>query len=78
MINGHKPAQIKVSAITSMPEPSYKKQVQSFIEWLIINYLSIFSAKLSELAKPIRELFKDKVPFNWGPRAPRSFQLNKK
>ena len=47
-----------------MPEPSCKKQVQSFIG--MVNYLSKFSARLSELAKPIRELSKDKVPFNWG------------
>ena len=31
MIDGHKPAQTKVSAITTMPEPSSKKEVQSFI-----------------------------------------------
>ena len=48
-----------------MPEPSCKKQVQSLIGML--NYLSKFSARLLELAKPIRELSKDKVPFNWGP-----------
>ena len=65
MINGHKPAQTKVSAITSMPEPSCKKQVQSFIG--MVNYLSKFSARLSELAKPVREVSKDRVPLNWGP-----------
>ena len=65
MIDGCKPAQIKVSAITAMPEPSCKKEVQSFIG--MINYLSKFSARLSELSKPIRELSKEKVPFNWGP-----------
>ena len=37
-INGCKPAQTKVSAITSMPEPSCKEQVQSFIG--MVNYLS--------------------------------------
>ena len=63
MINGCKPAQAKVSAITSMPEPNCKKQVQSFIG--LVNYLPKFSARLSELAKPIRELSKDKVPFGW-------------
>ena len=34
----------------------------------MVNYLSKFSARLSELAEPIRELCKDKVPFNWGPK----------
>ena len=48
-----------------MPAPTNKKQVQSFIG--TINYLSKFSAILSEIAEPIQELAKDKVPFNWGP-----------
>ena len=62
--DGCKPAQSKVTAIVEMPLPTSKKQVQSFIG--MINYLSKFSARLSELAEPIRELCKDKVPFNWG------------
>ena len=66
MINGYKLTQTKVSATTSMPETSCKMQVQSFIG--MVNYLSKFSARLSELAKPIRDLSKDKVPFNCGPK----------
>ena len=62
--DGCKPAQSKVTAIVEMPPPTRKKQVQSFIG--MINYLSKFSARLSEPAEPIRELCKDKVPFNWG------------
>ena len=58
--DGHKPAQSKVSAISEMPPPTSKKQVQSFIG--MVNYLSKFLARLSELAEPIRELCKDKVP----------------
>ena len=60
-----KPAQSKVSAVVEMPPPTCKKQVQSFIG--MVNYLSKFSARLSELLEPIRELSKEKVPFNWGP-----------
>ena len=48
-----------------MPAPTCKKQVQSFNR--MVNYLPKFLASLSELAEPIRELSKDKVPFNWGP-----------
>ena len=62
--DGCKAAQIKVSAIVEMPPPTCKKQVQSFIG--MVNYLSKFSLRLSELAEPIRELSKEKVPFNWG------------
>ena len=74
--SGHKPSKDKVSAITSMPSPTNKKQVQSFIG--MINYLSKFSLRLSELAEPIRELSKDKVPFNWGPEHQQAFTQMKK
>ena len=68
--------QSKVNAIVDMPLPTCKKQVQSFIG--MVNYLSKFSACLSELAKPIRELSKEKVPFNWGPEHQESFNLVQK
>ena len=74
--SSHKPAQSKVSAVTAMPAPTCKTQVQSFIG--MINYLSKFSAWLSELQEPIRELFKEKVPFNWGPEHQSAFTLMKK
>ena len=46
-----------------MPASTNKRQVQSFIG--MINYLSKFSARLSEIVEPIWELAKEKVPFNW-------------
>ena len=76
MTNGRKPAQTKVSVITSMPEPGCKKQVQSFIG--MVNYLSKFSARLSELSEPVRELAKNKVPFNLDPEHQEAFNLVKK
>ena len=75
-IDGHKPAQSKVKAIQEMPAPQCKKQVQSFIG--MVNYLSKFSARLSELTEPIRDLCKEKVPFNWGLEHDSAFQLIKK
>ena len=74
--DGCKPAQSKVTVIVEMPPPTSKKQVQSFI--CMINYLSKFSARLSELAEPIRELCKDKVPFNWGPEHQAAFKEMKR
>ena len=59
-----------------MPPPQCKKQVQSLIG--MVNYLSKFSAQLSELAEPIWELSKEKVPFNWGPEHDEAFHLIKK
>ena len=63
--SGCKPDKNKVTAITKMSAPTNKKQVQSFIG--MINYLSKFSARLSEIVKHIRELAKEMVPFSWGP-----------
>ena len=74
--HGHKPAQSKVTTIVQMPSPGSKKEVQSFIH--MINYLSKFSPRLTELAEPIRELVKEKVPFNWSPEHEELFAMLKK
>ena len=68
--------QSKVKTIQEIPAPQCKKWVQSFIG--MVNYLSKFSARLSELTEPIRDLCKEKVPFNWGPEHDGAFQLIKK
>ena len=73
---GCKPAQSKISAIVEIPPLTCKKQVQSFIG--MVNYLSKFSVRLSEVAEPIRELSKEKVPFNWGPEIQAAFKQMKK
>ena len=44
----------------------------------MIKYLSKFSARLSELSKPIRELSKERVPFNWEPEHGEAFNAIKK
>ena len=44
----------------------------------MVNYLSKFSAQLSELDDPIHELSKERVPFNWGPEHDEAFSLIKK
>ena len=59
-----------------MPPPSSKKEVQSFIG--MVNYIIKFLLRLTELSKPIRELIKEKVPFNWGPEHQESFNMLKK
>ena len=76
MIDGCNPVQTKVSVMNTMPEPSSKKEVQSFIG--MINYLSKFSTRLSELSEPIWELSKERVPFNWGPEHREAFDAIKK
>ena len=74
--DGGKPSLSKVKATQEMPPPQSRKQVQSFIG--MMNYLSKFSAQLSELAEPIRELSKERVPFNWGLEHEEAFCLIKK
>ena len=59
-----------------MPPPSNRKEVQSFMG--LINYLTKFSPHLTELSEPVRELIKEKVPFNWGPEHQESFEALKK
>ena len=44
----------------------------------MVNYLSKFSAHLSELAEPITELSKDKGSFIWGLEHQEAFKLIKK
>ena len=53
-----------------------QKQVQAFID--MIYYLSKFSPRFSELAKQMREVSKDKVPFNWEPEFQEAFTQMKK
>ena len=67
---------IKVKVITEMPATSCKKQVQCFMG--MMNYLSKFLARLSEPVKPIRDLLKEKVPFNWVPEHQDAFRLMKR
>ena len=44
----------------------------------MISYLSKFSLRLSELAEPVRELSKNKVPFNWRPEHQQAFTQMRK
>ena len=44
----------------------------------MVNYLSKFPVRLVELAKPIRELSKDKGPFTWGPKHQEAFKQMKR
>ena len=52
--SGHKHDKNKVTAVTKMPALTNKKQAQSFLG--MINYLFMFSARLSEIAETIRGL----------------------
>ena len=75
-LDGQKLVKSNITTIKDMQAPQCKKQVQSFIG--MVNYLWKFSARLSKLAEPIRELCKEKVPFNWGLEHENAFHLIKR
>ena len=74
--DGCKPAQSKVSAKGEMPAQACKNRYIPSIS--MVNYPSKFVIRLSELAEHIRELIKDKVPFNQGPEHQEAFNQMKK
>ena len=53
----------KIEAITNMPKPTDKKGVQRFLG--LVNYLTKFLSKLSELCEPLRQLTHRDVEFKW-------------
>lgn len=60
---GLKPDPAKVQAITDMPPPSDRKELQTVLG--MITYLSKFMPKLSEVTKPMRDLLKAENEFIW-------------
>ena len=69
--DGCKPSSYKVRAITDMPQPANKKELQLFIG--MVNYLGKFTPRLSELAECLQDLIRINVPFQWGPEHTKAF-----
>ena len=69
--DGHRPSSDKVQAISCMPQPLNKKELQSFIG--MVNYLSKFTPRLSELAGCLCDLIHVNVPYQWGPEHSEAF-----
>ena len=69
--DGRKPGADKIKAITNMPQPANKKELQSFIG--MVNYLGKFTPRLSELAGCLFDLICINVPFQWGPEHTEAF-----
>uniref|UniRef100_A0A1Y1JV53 RNA-directed DNA polymerase n=1 Tax=Photinus pyralis TaxID=7054 RepID=A0A1Y1JV53_PHOPY len=61
---GVKPDPDYIEAITCLSEPSNKKDLLKILG--MVNYLSKFVPKLSELCGPLRKLIKNDVEFIWG------------
>ena len=61
--DGVKPDEQKVTAIKEMPPPEDRKGVERLIG--TVNYLAKFIPNMSTITKPIRELLKSDVEFQW-------------
>jgi hypothetical protein len=66
----------KLSGLHDWPEPRTVKQVRSFLGFG--NFYRKFIKGYSDHAKPLNDLLKKDIPFNWTPEAQHSFDLLKK
>ncbi|KAK3093011.1 hypothetical protein FSP39_010012 [Pinctada imbricata] len=66
----------KIAAITSMPEPKCKKELQRFMG--MVNYLGKFVRNLSDINQPLRELLEKDISWHWDERHAKSFKALKK
>ena len=60
---GLKPDPKKINAITDMPAPQNKTQLQSFIR--LCNYLSCYIPHLTDVLSPLRALTAKSIEFQW-------------
>ena len=67
-----KPDEQKVEAIKWMPPPEDKKGTERLLG--VVNYLAKFVPNMSTITKPIRELLRSDVEFQWGGAQEKAFQ----
>ena len=60
---GIQPNLQKIRALTEMPVPKNKRELQAFLA--IMNYLAKFSPGMSEVCKPLRKLTSSKTTWTW-------------
>ena len=75
-IQGCKPSDMKVTAITETPKPTTLKDLQTFLG--MVQYLSKFLPRIAEIAEPLRDLTKKPPPYAWGPENNHAFDSIKK
>lgn len=73
---GLKPAPNKIKAVTEMPAPTDVASVRRFLG--MIQYLSKFLPGLADMTKPLRELTKKDILFEWQEAQQNSFEELKK
>ena len=74
--DGLHPDPSKVQAILTMNPPSDVKELQTFLG--TVTYLSRYTANLSQLSAPLRDLCKKDSEFIWGPEHQQAFDKLKK
>lgn len=70
--NGISVDEEKVEAIKDMPRPTNKNDVQRFLGF--VTYVSRFIKNMSEKTKPLRDLIKHNVIFQWNAEQERAFE----
>ena len=75
-IQGCKPSDMKVMAITEMPKPTTLKDLQTLLG--MVQHLNKFSPRFAEIAEPLRDLMKKHAPFAWEPEHNHAFNSMKK
>ena len=65
----------KIKAISTYPAPQNNKQIKQFLG--LVGYYRRFIKNFSLIAKPLTQLLKKDVPFNWSPKVQKSFETFK-
>ena len=73
---GYKPSDAKVKAITEMPKATTLKDLQTFLG--MVQYLSKFSPRITEIAEPLGDRMKKHAPYAWRPEHNQAFKNIKK
>ena len=72
---GIEPVPEKLESVKNMPSPTSPKEVEQFLG--LIGYYRKFIPKFSDVARPLTNLTKKDVPFEWTPECQQTFQLLK-
>ena len=72
---GIEPVPEKLESIKNMPSPTTPKEVKKFLG--LIGYYRKFIPKFSDVARPLTNLTKKDVPFEWTPDCQQTIQLLK-
>ena len=73
--NGIRVDHDKVQAIVELPEPTYLKQLQSFLAG--INYWSKFIPNMADIAEPLYQLIEKEVSWKWTQKEQDAFDVLK-